>query len=71
VLKIATLDAAHVIGVAEQTGSIEAGKAADLVLLDGNPLEDISAIRRGVLVMKGGAIYRPEELYRAVGVEPF
>ena len=71
VLKIATLDSAQVIGVAEQTGSIEVGKAADLVLLDGNPLEDISAIRRGVLVMKGGALFRPEELYRAVGVEPF
>jgi imidazolonepropionase-like amidohydrolase len=49
-------------------GSIEAGKAADLVLLDGNPLEDISAVRRGVLVMKGNALYRPDELYRAVGV---
>jgi imidazolonepropionase-like amidohydrolase len=42
-----------------------------LVLLDGNPLEDISAIRRGVLVMKGGALYKPAELYQAVGVEPF
>ena len=71
VLKIATLDSAQVIGVAEQTGSIEVGKAADLVLLDGNPLEDISAIRRGVLVTKGGALFWPEELYRAVGVEPF
>ncbi|MDH3787865.1 MAG: amidohydrolase family protein [Xanthomonadales bacterium] len=71
VLKIATLDSARIVGVADQTGSIEVGKAADLVLLDGNPLEDISAIRQGVLVMKGGAIYQPNELYQAVGVEPF
>jgi hypothetical protein len=71
VLKIATLDSARVIGVNEQTGSIEAGKAADLLLLDGNPLQDISAVRRGVLVMKGGTMYRPEELYPAVGVKPF
>jgi len=71
VLKIATLDAARITGMAEQTGSIEPGKAADLLLLDGNPLQDISAIRRGVLVMKGGTLYRPDELYQAVGVKPF
>jgi hypothetical protein len=71
VLRIATLDSAQVIGVADQTGSIEPGKAADLLLLDGNPLQDISAIRRGVLVMKGDTLYRPEELYQAVGVKPF
>lgn len=71
VLRIATLDSARVLGVAEQTGSIEAGKAADLVLLDADPLQDISAIRRAVLVMKGGTLYRPDALYRAVGVEPF
>jgi len=41
------------------------------VLLDGNPLEDIGAIRRGVLVMKGDALFQPDKLYRAVGVKPF
>ena len=71
VLRIATLDSARVVGVAERTGSIEKGKAADLVLLDGNPLEDISAVRRGMLVMKGGTLYRPNDLYQAVGVRPF
>jgi hypothetical protein len=71
VLRIATLDSARVLGVDGDIGSIEPGKAADLVLLDGNPLDDISAVRRAVLVMKGGALYRPEDLYRAVGVEPF
>jgi imidazolonepropionase-like amidohydrolase len=47
VLRIATLDSARILGVAEQTGSIEAGKAADLLLLDGNPLREISAAARG------------------------
>ena len=70
VLRIATLDAARVTGMAGQTGSIEPGKAADLVILEGNPLEDISAIRTGVLVMKGNTLYRPNELYQAVGVQP-
>jgi imidazolonepropionase-like amidohydrolase len=71
VLRIATLGSAEVLGVADRTGSIAPGKAADLVLLDGNPLQDIGAVRRGVLVMKGGTLYRPADLYRAAGVEPF
>jgi hypothetical protein len=71
VLRLATLDSARVLGVDGQTGSIAPGKAAELVLLDGNPLEDIGAVRRGVLVMKGATLYRPEDLYRAAGVEPF
>ena len=71
VIRIATLDSARVTGVDDRKGSIEVGKDADLVLLDGNPLDDISAIRRGVLVLKGDTAYRPDELYKAVGVKPF
>jgi imidazolonepropionase-like amidohydrolase len=71
VLKIATIDSARVIGLEESTGSIDVGKASDLVLLDGNPLEDISAVRRAALVMKGNSIYKPDELYTAVGIKPF
>ncbi len=71
VLKMATLDSARIVGVDELTGSIAVGKASDLVLLDGNPFEDISAVRRATLVMKGDTLYRPEELYPAVGVKPF
>jgi hypothetical protein len=71
VLKIATLDSARIVGVDDRTGSISVGKDADLVLLDGNPLEDISAIRRATLVMKGNTAYQPDALYKAVGVKPF
>ena len=71
VLKIATLDSAVLVGVGDQKGSIEVGKDSDLVLIDGNPFEDISSIRRAVLVMKGSTLYRPEELYSAVGIKPF
>ena len=71
VMRIGTLDSARVTGVADRKGSIEVGKDSDLVLLDGNPLDDISAIRRGVLVLKGNTAYRPDELYEAVGVKPF
>jgi hypothetical protein len=71
VLKMATLDSARVVGVDELTGSIAVGKASDLVLIDGNPFEDISAVRRATLVMKGDTLYRPADLYPAVGVKPF
>ncbi len=71
VLRIATLDSARVIGVADQKGSIEMGKDSDVVLVDGNPFKDISAIRRATLVMKGDTLYRPDELYKAIGVTPF
>ena len=68
---MATLDSARVVGVDDRTGSITVGKDADLVLLDGNPMEDISTVRRATLVLKGGNAYRPDELYKAVGVKPF
>jgi len=71
VLRIATLDSARVVGVADRTGSITVGKDSDLVLIDGNPFEDMSAVRRATLVMKGDTLYRPDELYTAVGVKPF
>ena len=71
VLKIASLDSARICGVDDVTGSIAVGKNSDLVLVDGNPLEDISAIRRATLVMKGNTAYQPDELYKVVGVKPF
>ena len=71
VLKMATLDSTRVVGVDEHTGSIAVGKASDPVLIDGNPFEDITAVRHATLVMKGDTLYRPEEPYPAVGVKPF
>ena len=70
VLRIATLGSAEIVGVDDRTGSISPGKAADLVLLGANPLDDISAIRRAELVIKGQTMYRPDDLYTAVGVKP-
>jgi hypothetical protein len=71
VLRIATLDSARITGVADRKGSIEVDKDSDLILIDGNPFKDISAIRRAVLVMKGDTLYQPDKLYEAVGVKPF
>jgi hypothetical protein len=41
------------------------------VLLAGNPLEDVSALRRPVAVFKGDRWYDPARLYEAVGIRPF
>jgi len=71
VLRIASLDSARICGVDGRTGSVKVGKDADLVLVAGNPLEDISAIRSATLVVKGNTAFKPDELYEVVGVKPF
>lgn len=71
VLRIATLDSAKVVGAEEQTGSIEIGKSADLVLLRSDPLQDISAVRHPLMVFKQKHRYDPNALYSAIGVKPF
>ncbi|HEY5757692.1 MAG TPA: amidohydrolase family protein, partial [Steroidobacter sp.] len=68
VLYMATLGAARVAKQDRQAGSIVAGKRADLILVDGNPLERIGDVRRTKLVIKGGAIYQGDALARAAGL---
>ena len=62
VLKAATINGARALGVADRLGSIEPGKLADLYVANGNPLVDITAARSVRLVIKDGAVYRPEDL---------
>ena len=49
---------AEALGLGDQIGSIAAGFQADIIALDGNPLTDITAVRRVVFVMKGGVVYK-------------
>ena len=51
---------AEIMGWSDRVGSVEAGKFADLVGVEKNPLRDITEIERVRFVMKGGVVYRNE-----------
>lgn len=50
--------AAQALGMHDRIGALAPGMEADLIAVDGNPLEDITALQRVVFVMKGGKVYR-------------
>ena len=54
ILRAATLDAATMLKMRDRIGSIESGKIADIIAVEGDPLSDISAMLKVVFVMKGG-----------------
>jgi len=49
---------AEALGLADRIGSIGPGLQADIIAVDGDPLKDITAVRRVVFVMKGGVVYK-------------
>ena len=70
-IRIATETGARYAGVGAETGTIERGKLADLILVDGDPTRDISDIRRVSLVITRGVAYAPAEVYESFGVKRF
>lgn len=56
-LEVASLHGARFLGADKDLGSIAVGKIADLVVLNGNPLENIRATADAQYVMKGGTLY--------------
>lgn len=58
ILRAATLDAATMLRRSDQIGSLEPGKFADIIAVEGNPLEDIRAMEKVTFVMKGGRVFK-------------
>jgi imidazolonepropionase-like amidohydrolase len=63
---------AEAMGLSDQIGSIAPGLQADIIALDGDPLKDITAVRRVVFVMKGGLVYKnvARRAIPVAGVQP-
>jgi imidazolonepropionase-like amidohydrolase/Tol biopolymer transport system component len=64
ILAASTISSARYLGLDAQLGSLEAGKLADLVILNDNPLTDIHNARKIDRVMKNGVVYRGDDLAR-------
>ena len=71
VLQIATRNGATYSGTGAERGSIEVGKLADLILVDGDPTRDIADIRKVALVITQGHWLAPKALHEELGIVPF
>jgi imidazolonepropionase-like amidohydrolase len=58
VLQSAAVNAAELIGIGDETGTIEAGKRADLIAVASNPLRDIRQLEQVLFVMKEGVVVK-------------
>jgi len=70
-LQVATYNGAKYARVLDDRGVIMQGKRADLILVDGDPTQNISDIRKVALVVKGDSAYAPSEIHEALGIKPF
>ena len=59
-LRAGTINAARALGIERETGSIEAGKLADIVIIDADPLADINNTRKIARVIKAGVVYQKQ-----------
>jgi imidazolonepropionase-like amidohydrolase len=69
-LRTATANAAELLGASADLGSIEKGKLADFVIVNGDPLADIKSVRRLTTVIKNGQVYTLQELLHGKTAAP-
>jgi len=69
-IQAATIVPARVMGLDRDSGTVEKGKRGDLILIDGNPLEDIHNTRNVEFVITNGVMYHTAELWQSVGFRP-
>jgi imidazolonepropionase-like amidohydrolase len=69
-IQAATSVPAHVMGVDNEVGTVEVGKRADLIVIHGDPLQDIHNTRNVESVVTNGTMYNAAELWKSVGFKP-
>ena len=68
-IRTATIIPATVMKMNAESGSVETGKRGDIILVDGNPLNNISTIRKVSVVIRNGIVYKPAELHQMAGFQ--
>jgi imidazolonepropionase-like amidohydrolase len=69
-IQAATIVPARAMGLDKESGTVEKGKIADLILINGNPLEDIHNTRNVEYVITKGVMYNTAQLWQSVGFKP-
>ena len=69
-IQAATIVPARVMKMDKDSGTIEVGKRADLIILDRDPLDNIRNIRTAKTVISGGRVYETAQLWQSVGFKP-
>ena len=69
-LQAATIVSARAMGIEKDSGTVEKGKRGDLILVNGNPLDDIHNVRNVEYVITNGTMFHTAELWQSVGFRP-
>ena len=59
-IEAATMNAATLLGVEKEVGSLEAGKAADIIAVTGDPTKDVTVLKNVQFVMKSGVVHKDQ-----------